>query len=131
MVPPVHRSLSSSTSYLPLAYTNSAVTNKSDDCVTTKSINMANNSSSNKTVTFIKQNYYVLCICLILYSILAGYMAGIQPTRQFRYFSYHPLLMTCGMIGSMSIGAITKKIGGYMNTKVSFSHCVYVNVRLL
>jgi hypothetical protein len=120
MVPVVHRSLSSSTSYLPISNnTNTSVTSIKDDITSSTSVNMANNlASNNKTLTFIKQNYFVLCACLIFYSIMAGYMAGIQPTKQFRYFSYHPLLMTCGMIGSMSIGAITKKIGGYMNTKV-------------
>jgi hypothetical protein len=88
-----------------------------------QNINMAVMSSSgrNKTIAFIKSNYTTLCICLVLYSIIAGYMAGIQPINKFRYFSYHPLLMTLGMIGSMSIGTITKKLGGYANTKVDVS----------
>lgn len=128
MVPVAHRSLSSS-SYLPISSTNTTVNRINDESEITYSINMAKtNTSTNKTVTFIKQNYFALCMCLILYSIIAGYIAGIQPTNQFRYFSYHPLLMTCGMIGSMSIGAITKKIGGYMNTKVScfFRNCLFI-----
>lgn len=45
-------------------------------------------------------------------------MAGIQPTGKWRFFSWHPLLMTIGMVGLMGIGAITKKLGGYTNTKV-------------
>jgi hypothetical protein len=32
--------------------------------------------------------------------------------------------MTCGMVGSAGIGALTKKLGGYTNTKVRLC-CVY------
>lgn len=45
-------------------------------------------------------------------------MAGIQPTGKWRFFSWHPFLMTIGMIGVMGISAATKKLGGYTNTKV-------------
>ena len=116
-----HRALSSSTSYLPITNTNIALNNIDDDegNDSPNSVNMANNTTSNnQTVKVIKQNYFAICSCLLVYSIMAGYVAGIQPTNEFRYFSYHPLLMTCGMVGTMSIGAVTKKIGGYMNTKV-------------
>jgi hypothetical protein len=122
MVPIVHRSLPSSASYLPILNTNSVVATSSNDdianSITLNNMATGTTTNNNKTVRFIKQNYFVLCACLILYSTVAGYIAGIQPTNKFRYFSYHPLLMTCGMVGSMSIGAVTKKIGGYMNTKV-------------
>ena len=128
-----HRSLSSSTSYLPITSTDTALTNIDyDESNNPNSTIMANNSSSNNsntTVAVIKQNYFAICSCLILYSIMAGYVAGIQPTNEFRYFSYHPLLMTCGMIGTMSVGTITKKMGGYMNTKVRcccIQFCVHV-----
>lgn len=116
-----HRSLSSSASYLPITNTatGTTLTTVDDESNNPNSTIMANNSSNNAMVAVIKQNYYAICSCLILYSIMAGYVAGIQPTDQFRYFSYHPLLMTCGMVGTMSIGTITKKIGGYANTKVS------------
>ena len=33
-------------------------------------------------------------------------------------FSWHPFLMTAGMVSFMGIGAMTKKLGGYDNTKV-------------
>lgn len=47
-----------------------------------------------------------------------GYTAGIQPSGEWRYFSWHPFLMTTGMVGLSGIGAVTKKMGGYTNTKV-------------
>ena len=47
-----------------------------------------------------------------------GYMAGIQPIGEWRFFSWHPFLMTAGMVGMAGIGAVTKKMGGYDNTKV-------------
>ena len=125
-----HRSLSSSASYLPITstYTGTTLTNIDAESNNPNSIIMANNSSNNATVAVIKQNYYAICSCLILYSIMAGYVAGIQPTNQFRYFSYHPLLMTCGMVGTMSIGTITKKIGGYANTKVRYTTVYFLRM---
>lgn len=48
-----------------------------------------------------------------------GYTTGIQPAGEWRFFSWHPLLMTVGMVGCMGVGAVTKKLGGYENTKVS------------
>jgi hypothetical protein len=54
-----------------------------------------------------------------VFSLAGGYMAGIQPIGEWRLFSWHPFLMTCGMVGTAGIGAITKKLGGYSNTKVS------------
>ena len=48
-----------------------------------------------------------------------GYTAGIQPAGEWRFFSWHPLLMTVGMVGCTGVGAVTKKLGGYENTKVS------------
>jgi hypothetical protein len=60
----------------------------------------------------------VVVTSLVVFSLLAGYNAGIQPTGVWRFFSWHPFLMTCGMVGLAGIGAITKKLGGYTNTKV-------------
>jgi hypothetical protein len=54
----------------------------------------------------------------MIYSLIGGYFAGIQPIGQWRLFSFHPMLMTIGMIGHFGIAAITKKLGGYTNTKV-------------
>lgn len=47
-------------------------------------------------------------------------MAGIQPKGAgWRSFSWHPMLMTCGMVGMIGAASVTKKLGGYTNTKVS------------
>jgi hypothetical protein len=62
--------------------------------------------------------YAVLVAVLSIFSLGGGYFAGIQPAGEWRYFSWHPLLMTCGMVGFAGIGAITKKLGGYKNTKL-------------
>jgi hypothetical protein len=65
--------------------------------------------------------YWATVAFALVYSLAGGYFAGIQPTSQWRYFSWHPLLMTLGMVGLTSIGAMTKKLGGYVNTK---SHAI-------
>lgn len=65
--------------------------------------------------------YGILLAVFITYSIVAGYNAGLQPIGKWRYFSWHPFLMTFGMVGLSGISAITKKLGGYTNTKVSFT----------
>jgi hypothetical protein len=61
----------------------------------------------------------VLFTSLLAASIGGGYLAGIQPAGQWRFFSWHPFLMTTSLVGMAGIGAITKKLGGYTNTKVS------------
>jgi hypothetical protein len=63
--------------------------------------------------------YNILVAGLVSFSVAGGYMAGTQPNGEWRFFSWHPLLMTIGMVGLMGIGAITKKLGGYTNTKAS------------
>lgn len=65
--------------------------------------------------------YWTLVVVLIAYALGGGYYAGIQPIGQWRYFSWHPFLMMCGMVGMAGIGALTKKLGGYTNTK---SHAI-------
>jgi hypothetical protein len=56
----------------------------------------------------------------VLFSLGAGYMAGVQPTGAgWRAFSWHPFLMTCSFVGMFGAAAVTKKRGGYTNTKVS------------
>jgi hypothetical protein len=62
--------------------------------------------------------YWTVVTALAVFSIGMGYTAGIQPVSQWRFFSWHPFLMTCGMVGLAGIGAVTKKLGGYENTKV-------------
>lgn len=61
--------------------------------------------------------YYVLVGLLSAYGLAFGYYAGIQPISAWRFFSWHPFLMTCGMITIPGIAAVTKKLGGYANTK--------------
>lgn len=46
-------------------------------------------------------------------------MAAVQPSGAgWRDFSWHPFLMTSGFVGMFGIAAVTKKRGGYTNTKV-------------
>jgi hypothetical protein len=55
-----------------------------------------------------------------VYSLIAGYYAGTKGfTSDWTYFSWHPFLMTSGMVGMVGTGAMTKKLGGYENTKVN------------
>jgi hypothetical protein len=62
--------------------------------------------------------YNALVVAFLLYSVIVGYYAATRPSGIFQTpFSWHPLLMTCGMIGCMGIAALTKKMGGYTNTK--------------
>lgn len=52
-------------------------------------------------------------------SVIGGLIAGFQPDGAgWRFFSYHPLLMTAGFVGMMGNAAIIKKLGGYSNTKL-------------
>ena len=63
--------------------------------------------------------YWSLVGVLYLFSGIIGYMVAIKPTGEWRFFSWHPFLMTMGMVGFMGVGAVTKKLGGYDNTKAS------------
>jgi hypothetical protein len=59
-----------------------------------------------------------LLLAFFLYSLGIGYYAAVRPDGKWKNpFSWHPFLMTVGMIGCMGIAAITKKLGGYVNTK--------------
>jgi hypothetical protein len=84
-----------------------------------------------------------LLTTLIVVSIGGGYLAGIQPDFQWRFFSWHPFLMTCSMVGLAGMGVVTKKLGGYTNTKlhamlgwsaiftaVTGLYCIYRNKEL-
>jgi len=65
--------------------------------------------------------YWTLVLVLTAFGLGGGYLAGIQPAGQWRYFSWHPFLMTLGMVGFAGVATVTKKMGGYVNTK---SHAV-------
>ena len=62
--------------------------------------------------------YQALVAAFFVFSIGVGYFAGTQPRGEWRYFSWHPFLMVCGLVGCTGIAAVTKKLGGYTNTKV-------------
>ena len=66
-----------------------------------------------------KTMYLVVMVSLLAYSVGGGYWAGIQPNGVgWRAFSWHPMLMTSGMVGMIGAAAVTKKLGGYTNTKL-------------
>ena len=66
------------------------------------------------------QTYRILLILLTVTSLLCGYYASTRPkSAGFRLpFSLHPLLMTLGYVGLMGSAHLTKKMGGYANTKL-------------
>jgi len=77
-------------------------TNNTEDC-----------NNNPRTMT-----YNVLVGAYLLFTILIGSHVSTQPEGAgFRFFSYHPLLMIAGFVGMMGTSAITKKLGGYKNTK--------------
>lgn len=60
----------------------------------------------------------LLVSCFIIFTIVQGYMASVMPWGAgWRFFSWHPFLMTTGFIGMIGSAAVTKKLGGYTNTK--------------
>jgi len=62
---------------------------------------------------------YGIIAAYILYGLGCGYMAATQPIGAgWRLFSYHPFLMTLGMITCLGSASIIKKLGGYYNTKM-------------
>uniref|UniRef100_A0A7S4AE99 Cytochrome b561 domain-containing protein n=1 Tax=Pseudo-nitzschia australis TaxID=44445 RepID=A0A7S4AE99_9STRA len=66
-----------------------------------------------------KSTYRLLVATFLAYSIFLGWYVSTRPKGKWKSpFSWHPFLMTLGMTGSMGIAAITKKLGGYTNTKL-------------
>jgi Eukaryotic cytochrome b561 len=64
-------------------------------------------------------SYRLLVATFVLYALGVGYFSATRPNGKWRSpFSWHPFLMTVGMIGCMGIAAVTKKLGGYINTKI-------------
>lgn len=62
--------------------------------------------------------YTGLVGAFVLFALVGGYLAATTSGSWQTPFSWHPFLMTCGMISMMGVGALTKKLGGYENTKV-------------
>jgi hypothetical protein len=60
---------------------------------------------------------FVVCAILVV-ALGGGHFAATAPNGEWRFFSWHPFLMNVGMVGLAGIGAVTKKKGGYQNTKV-------------
>ncbi len=66
------------------------------------------------------QKHKALVGAFVAFTLIVGYTAATQPSGAgWRFFSWHPFLMVSGFIGMMGSSAITKKLGGYTNTKVS------------
>ena len=63
--------------------------------------------------------YRALVATFVVYSLAAGYYAATRPIGTWRNpFSYHPFLMITGMVGCAGVSVVTKKLGGYTNTKI-------------
>jgi Eukaryotic cytochrome b561 len=92
----------------------------------TKSINNMSTSSSQPYKPS-PTMYRTLVTALLLYSVGVGYWVAVvkQNYKWKDPFSYHPFFMTIGFVGCMGIGAVTKKLGGYTNTKL---HGIFASV---
>jgi len=76
-------------------------------------------SASAKSNKPSKWSYRLLVLTFLVYSVYAGWYVSTRPKGKWKSpFSWHPFLMTTGMTGSMGIAAVTKKLGGYTNTKL-------------
>jgi len=65
-----------------------------------------------------QRTHKILLVSFFLFTFFQGYMAATQPVGAgWRFFSWHPFLMTAGFVGLMGAAAATKKMGGYANTK--------------
>eukprot|EP00527_Entomoneis_sp_CCMP2396_P009473 CAMPEP_0198139248 /NCGR_PEP_ID=MMETSP1443-20131203/2599_1 /TAXON_ID=186043 /ORGANISM="Entomoneis sp., Strain CCMP2396" /LENGTH=199 /DNA_ID=CAMNT_0043801329 /DNA_START=67 /DNA_END=666 /DNA_ORIENTATION=- len=65
-----------------------------------------------------KSQYWFLVTSFVLFGVVAGAYAGMQPMNAWRFFSWHPFLMTLGAVTLPGIAAVTKKMNGYTNTKL-------------
>jgi len=66
-----------------------------------------------------QSRYIVTLSGIALFTLLGGYTTATQPEGAgWRFFSYHPFLMISAFVGMMLSGAVTKKLGGYTNTKL-------------
>lgn len=64
-----------------------------------------------------KHKYMVAVITI--FSVGLGVTAGyLPPGAGWRLFSWHPLCMTIGFVGLMGSATVTKRLGGYTNTKL-------------
>jgi cation transport ATPase len=65
------------------------------------------------------QRYQTHVGTFLLYTLILGYTTAIQPSGSgWRFFSWHPFLMILGFVAMMGTSVVTKKLGGYKNTKL-------------
>mmetsp|Transcript_24336 Transcript_24336/g.55503 ORF Transcript_24336/g.55503 Transcript_24336/m.55503 type:complete len:183 (-) Transcript_24336:134-682(-) len=62
-------------------------------------------------------SYLMMLTCLLI-GTGGGYLCGVTPGGSWSFFSWHPFLMMVSYISLMGMGALTKKLGGYKNTKM-------------
>jgi len=75
--------------------------------------------NSNPKARISQRNHKILVASFIAFTALQGSMASVMPPGAgWRFFSWHPFLMTLGFVGMMGSAIVTKKLGGYTNTKV-------------
>mmetsp|Transcript_13361 Transcript_13361/g.19489 ORF Transcript_13361/g.19489 Transcript_13361/m.19489 type:complete len:193 (-) Transcript_13361:1026-1604(-) len=68
---------------------------------------------------FTPEGYKKLVAAFLAFTVIVGYMTATQPSGAgWRFFSWHPFLMVTGFVGMMGTSAVTKKLGGYSNTKL-------------
>ena len=70
--------------------------------------------------------YRTVVASFLIFGIVLGVLAGLQPAGAgWRLFSWHPFFMVMGMAGIFGPAFVTKKMGGYDNTKVSLCRCFF------
>ncbi len=78
-----------------------------------------NATSTEPSIT--QTHFKTLIGALFAFTVIVGLTVATQPSGAgWRFFSWHPFLMVSGFIGMMGSAAITKKLGGYANTKVCY-----------
>mmetsp|Transcript_2440 Transcript_2440/g.5463 ORF Transcript_2440/g.5463 Transcript_2440/m.5463 type:complete len:247 (+) Transcript_2440:297-1037(+) len=114
------KSTSSSSSYLPTHHRRKNPQNgHTDPTETTTTPTMTTKAKPAAPKKPSATTHKLLVVTFLVYSIAAGWYVSTRPKGRWKSpFSWHPFLMTLGMTGSMGIAAVTKKQGGYTNTKL-------------
>lgn len=77
-----------------------------------------NNDTTMAGPSITQNKQKIISGCFLVYTLIVGRLVSTQPSSEWSYFSWHPFLMICGLMGAMGVGAVTKKLGGYANTKM-------------
>mmetsp|Transcript_25365 Transcript_25365/g.59391 ORF Transcript_25365/g.59391 Transcript_25365/m.59391 type:complete len:247 (+) Transcript_25365:519-1259(+) len=110
---------STSSSYLPTHHDGTSLATSSTTRTAVTLPFLSNDKASAKSSAPSNWRYRLLVLTFLVYSIYAGWYVSTRPKGKWKSpFSWHPFLMTTGMTGSMGIAAVTKKLGGYTNTKI-------------